>query len=69
MSAYSSSTRYFRDTPRMVSGLSAPLRLITAPLIRVIWRLLMCELLTTGLPRSSRRFHIISLACPCVGAT
>ena len=64
MSAYSSSTRYFSETPRIVSGLSAPLRLITAPLIRVICKLLICDDLMIGEANSSRRLHIMSLACP-----
>jgi len=69
MSAYSSSTTNFNETPRIVSGLSAPFRLMTAPLTNLICILLTWEDSITGFPSSNNVSHIMSLACPCVGAT
>ena len=69
MSAYSSSTTNFSETPRIVSGLSAPFRLMTAPLTNLICMLFTWLDSITGLPSSSNVSHIMSLACPCVGAT
>ena len=69
MSAYSSNTKYLRDTPRIVSGLSPPFNDIVAPLISLICRLFMCDPAMTGCPNSNKVCHIMSLACPCVGAT
>ena len=69
MSAYSSMTRNLRLTPRIVSGLSDPFKLIVDPFINFIWRLLICDDATTGCPSSNKVCHIMSLACPWVGAT
>ena len=69
MSAYSSITKNFNDTPLIVSGLSDPFRDMVAPLISFICKLFMWLLVITGWPSSKSVCHIMSLACPCVGAT
>ena len=62
-------TKNFNETPRIVSGRSAPLRLIVAPLISLICKLLMWLPEITGFPSSNKVCHMMSRACPCVGAT